>query len=84
MIRIYSVEHCPFCNELKGMLINDGIDFIDIDVNKPENEAEFNKLYQLTKCDDVPMVGINNQIFVPNVSFRSIKELFGLIKRFLG
>ena len=82
MTRVYSVENCPYCNELKEMLTNDGVEFIDVDVNKPENEDEFNKLYEVTKCDDVPMVKVGNQILVPNVSFRSIKELFNLIKSF--
>ena len=82
MTRVYSVENCPYCKELKEMLTNDGVEFIDVDVNKPENEDEFNKLYEVTKCDDVPMVKVGNQILVPNVSFRSIKELFNLIKSF--
>ena len=84
MTRVYSVENCPYCKELKEMLTNDGVEFIDVDVNKPENEDEFNKLYEVTKCDDVPMVKVGNQILVPNVSFRSIKELFYLTKQFLG
>lgn len=82
MTRVYSVENCPYCKELKEMLTKDGVEFIDVDVNKPENEEEFNKLYELTKCDDVPMVKVGNQILVPNVSFRSISELFSLIKSF--
>ena len=82
MTRVYSVENCPYCKELKEMLTNDGVEFIDVDVNKPENEDEFNKLYEVTQCDDVPMVKVGNQILVPNVSFRSIKELFNLIKSF--
>ena len=84
MTRVYSVENCPYCKELKEMLTNDGVEFIDVDVNKPENEDEFNKLYEVTKCDDVPMVKVGNQILVPNVSFRSIKECYTLTKQFLG
>jgi len=66
------------------MLTNEGIEFIDVDVNLPENEEEFNKLYEITKCDDVPMVRVKNQVLIPNVSFRSINELFELTKQFLG
>jgi len=80
MTRVYSVENCPYCKELKEMLTKDGIPFIEIDVNKPENESEFQKLFEITKCDDVPMVKHKNMIFVPNISFRSINELFLLIK----
>ena len=84
MMKVYSVENCPYCNELKEMLKNDGIEFIDVDVNDPKNEQEFNKLYELTQCDDVPMVQVKNQILIPNVSFRSIKECYTLTKQFLG
>jgi glutaredoxin len=78
------VENCPYCEDLKGRLKNENVQFIDIDVNKPENEEEFNKLYEITKCDDVPMVLIKNQILIPNISFKSGDELFGLIKHFLN
>lgn len=84
MTRVYSVENCPYCKELKEMLTKDNIPFVDIDVNKPENEEEFKKLFEITKCDDVPMVKVGNQILVPNVSFRSIQECANLTKQFLG
>jgi glutaredoxin len=83
-MKLYSIENCPYCNQLKEMLTTNGINFIEIDVNDPKNEDEFNKLYEITKCDDVPMVLVKNQILIPNVSFRSIDELFGLIKQFLN
>ena len=50
--------------------------------SKEKNEAEFKKLFSVTKCDDVPMVKIGKQIFIPNVSFRSINELVELIEHF--
>ena len=81
MTRVYSVENCPYCKELKDMLTKDNIPFVDIDVNKSENESEFQKLFEITKCDDVPMVKIGNQILVPNVSFKTISELSLLVKK---
>ncbi len=83
MVRVYTVENCPYCNELKELLQNDGVQFVEIDVNKPENEAEFNKLYEVTKCDDVPMVKVGNQLLIPHISFRSIAECANLTKKFL-
>lgn len=83
MVRIYTIEDCPYCNELKGILKNEGVEFVEVDVNKPENEAEFNKLYEITKCDDVPMVKVGNQLLIPNTSFRSIREAADLTKKFL-
>lgn len=83
MVRLYSVENCPYCIELKDILKNEGVEFIEIDVNAPENEPEFNKLFEVTKCYDVPMVKVGNQILVPNTSFRSIREAADLTKKFL-
>lgn len=84
MVRIYSVEQCPYCSELKDILTKENIEFVDINVNLPENEQEFKKLFELTKCDDVPMVKVGKQILIPNVSFRSITEAAELTKKFLG
>lgn len=83
MVRVYTVENCPYCAELKEILTNEGVDFVEVDVNKKENEEEFNKLYSVAKCDDVPMVKVKNQILIPNTSFRSIREAADLTKRFL-
>jgi glutaredoxin len=83
MVRVYTVENCPYCAELKEILKNEGVNFVEIDVNNPENEPEFNKLYEVTKCDQVPMVKIGPQILVPEVSFTSIREAADLTKKFL-
>lgn len=83
MIRIYSIPQCPYCNELKTLLINEGIEFVDINVNLPENLNEFTKLSEITKSDEVPIVKVGVQLLVPNVSFKSITECIGLITNFI-
>jgi glutaredoxin len=82
--RIYSVENCPYCTELKNLLIKEGIPFVDVNVSLPENEAEFKKLFEITKCDDVPMLKVGKQLLIPNVSFKSIKEAAETTKKILG
>lgn len=82
-VRIYSIKDCPYCAELKEILTNEGIEFTDVDVNLPENKAEYDKLYEITKCDDVPQVKVGNQILIPNTSFRSIQEAADITKKFL-
>jgi glutaredoxin len=84
MIKVYSIPACPYCNELKDILTKEGIEFIDINVNLPENEAEYNELHKLTKSDEVPIVKVGKQLLVPNVSFKSIQEAAELTKKFLG
>lgn len=84
MVKVYSIPNCPYCTELKEILTTEGVDFIDVDVMLPENEVEYNTLYQLTKSDDVPIIKVGKQILVPNVSFHSIREAADLTKKFLG
>ena len=84
MIRIYSIPDCPYCTELKEILTQEGVEFIDVDVNLPENEEEYNQIHEMTKSDEVPIVLVKKQFLVPNVSFKSIREAADLTKKFLS
>lgn len=84
MIRIYSIPQCPYCTELKEILTNEGIEFTDVNVDLPENEQEYNKIYEITKAEEVPIILVNKQLLIPNVSFKSIQEAANLTKKFLG
>jgi glutaredoxin len=83
MVRIYSIPKCPYCTELKEILSAEGIEFTDVNVNLPENEEEYNKIHEITKSEEVPIVRVKNQLLVPNVSFQSVREAAELTKRFL-
>jgi len=83
MVKIYTIDGCPYCSQLKEMLISEGIEFKEINVNLPENDAEYNKLHEITKSDEVPIVRVGKQLLVPNVSFHSIREAYSLICKFL-
>jgi glutaredoxin len=82
-MKIYSIPECPYCNELKTILTQEGIEFIDINVSLPENDAEYQKLHEITKSDDVPIIRVGKNLLVPNVSFHSIREGADLAKKFL-
>ena len=84
MVKIYSIPNCPYCNQLKDILTKEGVEFISVDVSLSENEAEYKKLNQITKSDEVPIVKVGKQLLVPNVSFKSIREAADLTKKFLG
>jgi glutaredoxin len=84
MVKIYGFSACPYCKELKEILKKDGIQFIDVDIELPENQEEFNKVMEIAKADEVPIVIVGNQILVPNVSFQSIQEAAELTKKFLA
>lgn len=84
MIRIYSIPECPYCTELKEILTNENIEFTDVNVNLPENEEEYNKIHEISKSEEVPIVLVNKKILIPNVSFKSIREAADITKKFLG
>jgi glutaredoxin 3 len=84
MVRIYSIENCPYCTELKEILTQEGVEFVDVNVNLPENEKEYDQIHEVTKSEEVPIVMVGKQLLVPNVSFQSIREAADLTKKFLG
>ena len=78
---IYTIDSCPYCTELKEILTKEGVEFTDINVNLPENEKEYDKIYELTKSEMVPIIRVGKQLLVPEVSFKSIKEAAELAKK---
>ena len=83
-IKVYTIDGCPFCTQLKDLLTKEGIEFKEVNVNLPENEAEYNKLHVVTKSDEVPIIRVGKQLLVPNVSYNSIIEAVNLTKKFLA
>lgn len=83
MIRVYTINNCPYCAELKRMLTVEGIEFTEVNVDLPENEMEFNKLHKITRSNDVPIIKIEKQLLVPEISFKTIQEGVDLIKKIL-
>jgi glutaredoxin len=77
------MENCPFCKELKDLLVEDGIKFTEVDINLPENEKESEKVFKITGVDSVPIVRVGTKLLAPDVSFTSIIECFELIKGLL-
>ncbi len=84
MVTIYGFKECPYCTELKDILTTEGVEFKDVDISLPENTEEFNKIMEITKADEVPIVKVGKQLLIPNVSFKSIKEAAELTKKFLA
>jgi glutaredoxin len=82
-ITIYTMSDCPYCADLKEKLTNENIEFRNVDIDLPENQEEFNKIIEVSKAEEVPILRIDKQLFVPNVSFKSITEAVELTKKFL-
>ena len=83
MITVYSFPSCPYCIELKSLLVAEGIEFKDVNVDLPENEEEFNKIMEVANSNEVPMIRIGKHLLVPNQSLHTIKEGFEITKNLL-
>ena len=83
-VRIYTIDGCPYCIELKEMLTKDNIEFVEVNVDLEENQIEYNELNRITKSDDVPIIRVGKNLLVPNISFQSINEAATLTKQFLA
>jgi glutaredoxin len=82
ILKVYSMTNCPYCKELKDLLIAESLPFDDVDITLPENKDEVEKVFEVSKCDSVPIVRVGNQLLAPDISFYSIKEAFEMVKKF--
>jgi glutaredoxin len=82
-LTIYTMADCPYCAELKKLLEQENIEYRNVDIDLPENEEEFNQIIEVSKAEEVPIIRIEKQLFVPNVSFKTINEAVELTKKFL-
>jgi glutaredoxin len=82
-ITVYTMNDCPYCTDLKEKLIKENIEFRNVDVDLPESQDEFNKIIEASNAEEIPIIRIDKQLFLPNISFKSIDEAVELTKKFL-
>ena len=49
---VYTMKGCPFCTDFKEMLVNEGIEFYDRDIDEYEDEYEV--FVEVTENDMIP------------------------------
>jgi glutaredoxin len=81
---VFTMNGCSHCEDTKKRLINERIEFHDLDVNI--HEDIWNKVIENTNQDNVPTICIidnddddNGTIYVPETDFNDIDELFNII-----
>jgi glutaredoxin len=84
MVTIYSFPECPYCKELKEIYDTQGIKYRDVNISLEENSEEWNTIAEASKAEEVPVIKIDRQLLVPNVSFQSINEAVEITKKFLA
>ena len=74
MFKLYTQENCPNCEELKGFLKAQGVDFEEVDVNQDTKARAFMIMNDL---ETTPAVQTDNSIFAGDVE--AMKQQIGNI-----
>lgn len=83
-IRVFGIEGCSYCEEIKTKLNEGNIEYRYIDIDLPENEKESDEVFSVAQTDRVPVIVVNRTILAPEKSFETIDEAYETIKRFIG
>lgn len=88
---LFTMKGCPFCVDLKKMLEEQNIDFVDRDIY--EYEDEYNMFVEVTGNEFVPAFMLIEspdseqpitELFAPDRDFQDINEGFEIIKSFIN
>lgn len=81
---------CPHCHDLKDMLTNEGIKFIDRDID--DNKEEYDIFVEATQNDYVPALLIIEEkggnkpasfLYAPDRDYEELTEAVDIIKKHL-
>jgi len=89
LVVMFTMKSCPHCGEMKEMLVNENIPFVDRDID--EYEEEYDLFVEATGSDFVPaFMLIENPeseqpetgLFIPERDFNDVEEAKTIIKEF--
>ena len=89
VVVLFTMKGCPFCVDMKDMLVNEGIDFVDRDIE--EYEEEYNMFVEITENEYVPaFMLIENpetepvsQLFAPDRDYQDIEDGVKIIREWI-
>lgn len=89
VIVLFTMKGCPHCVEMKEMLVKEGIDFVDRDID--EYEEEYNMFVEITENEYVPsFMLIENpetepvsELYAPERDYDDLEDGVGIIKEWL-
>ena len=88
IVVVYTMEGCPFCEDMKNQLNEDEIPFFVMDIH--ENETEYNLFKEITENEFVPAFMIietdtmTTKLFAPDRDYQEISEGVNIIKKELN
>ena len=77
---LYTKETCPYCIDLKKSLDNEGIKYIEKEIQQEGIREEFNKITATTGQGIFPTILTNDNYLIPNRDFRGIPQGIYMIK----
>ena len=83
---VYTMKGCPFCTEFKDMLVKEGIDFFDRDID--EYDEEYDLFVEITNNDMIPSLLIiegedekyESFLYAPERNYNELTEALDIIK----
>jgi len=86
---VYTMKGCPYCVELKELLVKENIEFVDRDIE--ENEEEYDLFTQVVENDYVPALlivkeggkDIQSFLYAPERDYNELSEALDLVKKHL-
>ena len=86
---VYTMRGCPHCHDLKDMLVKEGIDFVDRDID--DNKDEYDIFVEVTKNDYVPALLVIEEegekyesfLYAPDRDYEELTEAVDIVKKHL-
>jgi glutaredoxin len=85
---VYTMKGCPFCTDFKEMLVNEGIEFFDRDIE--EYKEEYDLFVEVTNNDMIPSLliiegDVNNEthesfLYAPERNYNELTEALDIIQ----
>ena len=83
---VYTMQGCPFCQDFKDMLQNEGVEFFDRDIDKYKEEYDI--FSEITKNDMIPALLIiegndkshESFLYAPERNYNELTEAVDIIK----
>ena len=84
---VYTMKGCPFCVEFKDILVKEGIEFYDRDID--EYKEEYDIFTEITKNDMIPAMLIvegdeenyESYLYAPERDYNELTEAVDIIKK---
>ena len=77
---IYTKETCPYCINFLKLVDDEGIKYINKEIEQEGVREEFNKITALTGTGVFPTIFTNDNYLIPNRDFRGMPQGIQMIK----